>query len=82
MIAEKEAQNHPGGRRGQHHCAHHRRVEIAHDLLERKHYCGQRRIECGRDGCRRSYWDQVFYLLGAQPEEASEYRTNACAHLN
>ena len=82
MIAEEQAQHHPRSRRGQHHRAHHRRMEIAHDLLKRKQHRCQRRIKRGCNGCRRSHWDQLLYLLGAQSEEASEDGSNARANLN
>ena len=82
MIAEEHAQNHPRSRRGQHHRAHHRCVEIAHDLLERKQHRCQRRIKRGCNRRRRSHRDQVLYLLGAQSEETSEHGSNARANLN
>ena len=82
MIAEKHAQHHPGSRRAKHHRTHHWRVEIAHDLLQRKQHRGQRRIKRGCNGRRRSHRDQVLDLLGAQPEEPSEHGSNAPTHLH
>jgi hypothetical protein len=36
MVAKKNPQHHPGGGRSQHYRAHHRRMEIAHNLLQRE----------------------------------------------
>ena len=79
IIAERYAQDHPGGCGGQHHAAHHGRVEVAHDLLQGKDHRGQRGIERGCNGRCRAHRNQ---LLGAEAQRASQHRTDSRAHLN
>ena len=66
IIAKRHAQNHPRRRRGQHHRAHHRCVQIAHNFLEREQHRGQRRIKRGCNRRRRSHRNQFLHLLAAQ----------------
>jgi hypothetical protein len=82
MIAEEHPQDHPRRGRGEHDRAHDWGVEIAHDLLERKHDSGQRRIKCGCDRRRRSHRDEILNLFSAQSEQASEHGSDASTDLH
>ena len=82
VVAQKQAQGQPGRCGGQDRRSHHRRVQIADNLLQREHHRGQRRVKRGRNGrgCASGY--QLLYLLGAQSQVAAQHRGDAASDLH
>src|ERR1019366_6561100 len=82
VIAKKEAQDCPGGGRGEHDRAQNRRVHVAHYFFEGKQNGRHRCIEGRGNGCGGSNRNQSLYLFGAQSERSAENRSDSGTYLD
>jgi hypothetical protein len=74
--------HHPGGGRTQDDRTQHRRLQVAHDLLEREQNTGDGRVEGSGDGRGCAHRKQRFYLLGTEAETPAEHGCDAGPDLD
>ena len=82
FVAEQQVEHDPGGGGAQHDGTQHRRVEVAHDLLEREQDGGHGRVEGRRQGRGSADGHQRADPLRSQSQPPAEDRCQTGSNLH